>query len=153
MSRECICKPTQKANGCNVAFYSITNRFWTSAVQFPQTPFLRHNDYRWGSLQGSIWVVRFSVLLLWAASVAALAQAQQQTSSPVIDVSSITVDRKGCFGACPIYTLTLRRHGVSTYVGKTGLRQGLYTAPAVSVADFERLTQAISEIRSSIFQM
>jgi len=79
--------------------------------------------------------------------VAALAQAQQQTSTPATDVSAITVDRKGCFGGCPRYTLALRRQGRSTYIGTTGLRRGLYTAPVVPVGDFDRLTQAISVIR------
>lgn len=91
--------------------------------------------------------MRFSVPLLWAVSVGALAQAQQQTSTPATDVSAITVDRRGCFGGCPRYTLTLRRQGGSTYIGKTGLRRGLYAAPVVSVGDFDRLTQAISKIR------
>lgn len=91
--------------------------------------------------------MRFSVLLLWAVLVASLAQPQQQTSTPATDVSAITVDRKGCFGGCPRYTLTLRRQGRSTYIGKTGPRRGLYTAPVVSVGDFDRLTQAISVIR------
>ena len=91
--------------------------------------------------------MRFLVPLLWAWSVTALALAQQQTSNPATDISAITVDRKGCFGGCPRYTLTLRRQGRSTYIGKTGQRRGLYTAPVVSVGDFDRLTQAISEIR------
>jgi TonB family protein len=80
-------------------------------------------------------------------SVTVLAQAQQQTSNPATDTSAITVDRKGCFGACPRYTLTLRREGRSTYIGRTGPRRGLFTALPVSVGDFDRLTQAISEIR------
>ena len=87
------------------------------------------------------------MLLLWALSVAALAQAQQETSTAATGVSAITVDRKGCFGGCPRYTLTLRRQGRSTYIGKTGTRLGLYTAPVVSVGDFDLLTQAISDIR------
>jgi TonB family protein len=91
--------------------------------------------------------VKFLVTLVVTAFVAVLESAQQQTSNPGTDIDAITVDRKGCFGGCPIYTLTLRRQGVSTYVGKTGLRRGLYTAPVVSVADFERLTQAIPKIR------
>jgi Domain of unknown function (DUF6438)/Gram-negative bacterial TonB protein C-terminal len=91
--------------------------------------------------------VKFLVTLAVTAFVAVLESAQQQTSNPGTDIDAITVDRKGCFGGCPIYTLTLRRQGVSTYVGKTGLRRGLYTAPVVSVADFERLTQAIPKIR------
>ena len=91
--------------------------------------------------------MRFSVPLLWGLSVTVLAQAQRQTSNPATDISAITVDRKGCFGACPRYTLTLQREGPSTYIGRTGPRRGLYTAPPVSVGDFDRLTRAISEIR------
>jgi TonB family protein len=91
--------------------------------------------------------VKFLVTLLVASSVAVLESAQQQTSNLATDIDAITVDRKGCFGGCPRYKLTLRRQGISTYIGKTGLRRGLYTAPVMSVGDFERLTQAISEIR------
>ena len=87
------------------------------------------------------------VTLLVASSLAVLESAQQQTPYPATDIDAITVGRKGCFGACPRYSLTLRRQRRSTYIGKTGLRRGLYTAPVVSVGDFERLTQAISEIR------
>ena len=91
--------------------------------------------------------MKFLVTLLVASSVAVLESAQQQTSNPGTDIDAITVDRNCCFDGCPRYTLTVRRPGVSTYIGKTGLRRGLYTAPVVSVGDFERLTQAISEIR------
>jgi TonB family protein len=90
--------------------------------------------------------VRFSVPLVWALSVTGLAQAQQ-TSNPATDISAITVERKGCFGRCPRYTLTLHREGRSTIVGRVGPWQGPYTAPQVSAADFDQLRQAISKIR------
>ena len=93
--------------------------------------------------------MRFSVALFWALSGTALSQAQQQASNPPTDISAITVARKGCFGGCPRYTLTLRRQGKSTYIGRTGPRRGLYAAPVVSVGDFDRLTQAISINRFS----
>jgi TonB family protein len=79
-------------------------------------------------------------------SVTALALAQQQTSNSATDISAIAVDRKGCFGACPKYTLTLRRQGTSTYIGKTGPRRGLYTAGPVGVGDFDQLMKAISDV-------
>lgn len=91
--------------------------------------------------------MRLSVPLLWGLSVTVLAPAQQQTSNPATAISGITVERKGCFGACPRYTLALRREGRSTYIGRTGSRRGLFSGPPVSVGDFDRLTQAISEIR------
>ena len=91
--------------------------------------------------------MRFSVPLFWALSVTALAQGQQQASNPPTDISALTVDRKGCFGACPRYTLTLRREGKSTYIGRTGPRRGLYVAPPVQAGDFDQLTQVVSKIR------
>jgi TonB family protein len=91
--------------------------------------------------------VKFLVVLLVGLPVAVLGSAQQQTSNPATVIDAITVDRKGCFGGCPRYTLTLRRQGNSTYSGLTGPRQGLYTARLLRVGDFDQLTKAISEVR------
>lgn len=66
-----------------------------------------------------------------------------QTINPATAISGVTVDRKGCFGGCPIYTVTLQRQGASSYIGKTGPRRGLYTA--VYGPDFDRLSRAIAE--------
>lgn len=85
--------------------------------------------------------------LLGALSVSVLALAQEQTSTSATDISAITVQRKGCFGACPRYALTLRRQGKSTYIGKTGPRQGLFTTKLVEAGDFDQLAKAISEVR------
>lgn len=91
--------------------------------------------------------MRFSLLRLSALWVSALALAQQQPSSPATDISAITVERKGCYGGCPIYTLTLHREGRSTILGRVGPWQGPYTAMQVSVGDFDQLRQAISNNR------
>jgi TonB family protein len=62
-------------------------------------------------------------------------------------VSEITVERQGCYGGCPIYTLTLRRQGVSTYIGKSAPRRGLYLGNVSRVGDFDQLSRAISYLR------
>jgi TonB family protein len=116
-------------------------------IQFPETPFFGRNPYPPAPLRNRIRGVRFLVPLVWALSFTGLALAQQQTSNPATDISAITVDRKGCFGSCPRYTLTIRREGRSTIVGRTGPWQGPYTATQVSAADFDQLRQAIAKIR------
>jgi TonB family protein len=92
-------------------------------------------------------VKRFSALLLIALPVVDLRSAQGQTANPATDIATITVDRRGCFGGCPIYTLTLRRQGSSTYIGKTGPQRGLYSARVSWGAEFDQVAKAISEIR------
>src|ERR1035441_2988653 len=62
-------------------------------------------------------------------------------------VSEVTVERHGCFGGCPIYTLTLRRQGVSTYMGTSGPRRGLYLGKLLWGGDFDQLSKAISYVR------
>jgi TonB family protein len=62
-------------------------------------------------------------------------------------VSEITVERQGCFGGCPIYMLTLRRQGVSTYIGKSAERRGLFLGKVLWLGDFDQLSKAISYVR------
>jgi TonB family protein len=88
-----------------------------------------------------------SLLLIVASAWAQ--QALVQTPNPATDtaVSEITVERKGCFGGCPVYTLTLRRQGSSTYIGKRSeARIGQYTAKQVYGGDFNQFTKAISDL-------
>ncbi len=42
---------------------------------------------------------------------------------------AITLDRSGCFGACPAYTLVLRGDGSASYIGKSNVEKvGAYRA-------------------------
>jgi hypothetical protein len=61
-------------------------------------------------------------------------------------VTAVTIERKGCFGGCPIYTLTLQRDGNARYVGKAGPRLGLYTTKLLWTGTFDQLSKAISEL-------
>src|SRR5689334_24876711 len=87
--------------------------------------------------------------MLFFLVVSALAQ-QTQAPNPSADwrtISEITIDRQGCFGSCPVYTLTLRRNGSSTYIGKRSVeRSGQYTAKQIYLGDFNQLSKAISDI-------
>src|SRR5882762_10451032 len=61
-------------------------------------------------------------------------------------VSEITVERKGCFGSCPFYTLTLRRQGTSVYIGnRRSGGSGHYSAERVADGEFDRLSKAITD--------
>src|ERR1043166_1449601 len=81
---------------------------------------------------------RLAVILI-AASMSAQQPAQRPSPPAVaVAVSEIKVERKGCFGSCPRYTLTLRREGASTYS-----RRGPYSTIQISSADFDRLSKAV----------
>jgi TonB family protein len=86
-----------------------------------------------------------SLLLIVASAWAQ--QSPVQTPNPTTAISEIIVERQGCFGGCPVYTLTLRRQGTSTYVGKRSVaRIGQYTAKQVYRFDFDQLSKAISDV-------
>lgn len=74
--------------------------------------------------------------------------ASGQLSEPFTDaaISRITVVRQGCFGGCPIYTLTLRRQGASTYIGRNAARLGIYAVNLLPAGAFERLTKSVEEL-------
>ena len=85
--------------------------------------------------------------LLIAVSVVRAQQSPVQSQTSPTAVSEITVERRGCFDGCPVYTLTLRRQGASSYDGKGGVvRRGEYTAKQVNSGDFDQLSRAISEM-------
>lgn len=77
---------------------------------------------------------------------AAIVSAQQQTPDTVTDISAISVERHGWFPGPLKYSLTLRRQGNSTYLGKLVPWKGLYTA-TVAASDFDRLAKGISDVR------
>jgi Domain of unknown function (DUF6438) len=66
-------------------------------------------------------------------------------------ISEITVDRQGCFGSCPVYTLTLRKGARSEYVGSRTVGNkifggsGHYSAEPVSAEAFDQLSKFITD--------
>jgi TonB family protein len=66
-------------------------------------------------------------------------------------ISEITVGRQGCFGSCPVYTLTLRKGSRSEYVGNSTVGNkifggsGHYSAEPVSAETFDRLSKAVTD--------
>jgi TonB family protein len=89
--------------------------------------------------------IRTSLLLIVGSAWAE--QSPVQAPNPATAISEIIVERQGCFGGCPVYTLTLRRQGTSTYVGKRSVaRIGQYTAKQVYSGDFDQLSKAISDV-------
>lgn len=75
-------------------------------------------------------------------------QAVQKPPGDERGISEIAVERRGTMGGGEglNYTLTLRRQGSSTYIGKTGPRRGLYLAKLLWPGDFDRLSKTISEL-------
>ena len=44
------------------------------------------------------------------------------------DISGLTMNRTGCFGKCPEYSISIKRDGSATYVGgRNAAHQGTYT--------------------------
>jgi TonB family protein len=89
--------------------------------------------------------VRFLAPLLVALSVAATAAAQQQTASQLTDIYALTVNRMGSFGGGPIFAVTFRRQGISTYISSGGL---LSATRSLLASDFDQLAKRAR--RSSI---
>ena len=83
------------------------------------------------------------LLVLFAA---AIVSAQQRTADTVTDISAISVERRPWFPEPLKNTLTLRRQGNSTYVGKLVPWKGRYTA-TVGASGFDRLEKGISDVR------
>jgi len=62
-----------------------------------------------------------------------------------IPYQSISLLRGGCFGTCPVYSVTLNADGKATYTGKANApRQGSYAA-SVYFGDFARLAMFIDQ--------
>jgi hypothetical protein len=59
-------------------------------------------------------------------------------------ITEITVERKGCFGGCPVYSITLRRDGSATYIGKRFVeRIGTFASKNRYPIDFAPLAKVI----------
>jgi hypothetical protein len=62
-----------------------------------------------------------------------------------IPIVAITIQRKGCFGTCPVYSATLRADGVATYTGgRNAPRTGGHTGRAY-FGDFARLALFVEQ--------
>jgi hypothetical protein len=84
-------------------------------------------------------LLAISILILISASVAI---SQQTTLSKDKDqITEVTLERTACFGACPMYKVTLRRDGTISYNGRRFVElQGAYEG---KVHGFDRLAQLI----------
>src|SRR6266481_1459957 len=64
------------------------------------------------------------------------------------EVLEIRIQRKGCLGPCPVYKLSLQKHGTTTYYGEKFVeRIGHYSAKEFPGVDFDRLSRAVSDLR------
>jgi len=62
------------------------------------------------------------------------------------DITKIALERTPCFGACPVYKLTIHRSGQIEYEGKDHVRQKGSRSGTISTEDFEKLLRKINEI-------
>lgn len=91
-------------------------------------------------------------LLICVSAFAQHSPSRGSQSSADNTISEITVERQGCFGSCPFYTLTLRKEERSEYVGNRTVGNkifggsGQYSAEPVSAEAFERLSQAAANL-------
>jgi hypothetical protein len=62
------------------------------------------------------------------------------------EITTITLERTPCFGACPVYKLTVHRSGQVEYEGKDHVRQKGSRTGRISTEDFDKLAKKIGEI-------
>ena len=62
---------------------------------------------------------------------------------------SITLERQGCFGTCPVYTATLRKGGEADYKGEAFVDHQGHWAGEIDIWDYARLCYLIDELRFS----
>ncbi len=88
-----------------------------------------------------------SVLILMALAGAVFGQPAVQVQNAITEVR---VEHTPCYGACPVYTLILRRDGTATFIGVRNVEKiGTYTT---NFSDFSQLTQAIEQRGFSRFK-
>jgi hypothetical protein len=61
-------------------------------------------------------------------------------------ITKITLERTPCFGACPVYKLTIHQSGQVEYEGKNHVRQKGSGTGRISAEDFVKLVKKIEEI-------
>ncbi len=66
----------------------------------------------------SLTTILLCGLSIFAACASAKPEVALSEKYPVI-----SLDRSGCFGSCPAYTLTLRGDGSATYIGKSDVQR------------------------------
>jgi hypothetical protein len=62
------------------------------------------------------------------------------------EITKITLERTPCFGACPVYKLTVHRSGQVEYEGKNHVGQKGSRTGRISTEDFDKLVKKIDEI-------
>lgn len=81
------------------------------------------------------------VILLFLLITPLAASAPPLASHDKTQITEITLERTPCFGTCPVYSVTLRRDGTATYVGKNYVeRMGTYKG---TVRQFDRLAELL----------
>ena len=68
-----------------------------------------------------------------------------QQNVQAASISEVSIEHTACYGACPVYKLTLKSDGTATFVGTDHVdKVGTYTA---RFGGFNRLAQAIAQHR------
>ena len=85
-------------------------------------------------------IIFSAVVLLFATTVIGAGASDKS------DITKITLERTPCYGACPVYKLTIHRSGKVEYEGKDHVRQKGSRSGTISTEDFEKLLRKIYEI-------
>ena len=62
------------------------------------------------------------------------------------EIATVTLERTPCFGACPVYKLTVHRSGQVEYEGKDHVREKGPRTGSISAEDFNKLVKKIEQI-------
>jgi hypothetical protein len=85
-------------------------------------------------------VSRRSLIIIVSATICSAAQARSS------DISAIKVEHTGCFGTCPIYSLTIFRDGRVKYEGKGFVKKKGIRTKTISTGEFNQLAAKVDEI-------
>src|ERR1700731_3268560 len=87
--------------------------------------------------------MRFLVFVAVFASSACVLFASEKPES---EITKISLERTPCFGACPVYKLTIHRSGQVDYEGTDHVREKGSRTGRISREDFDKLVKKIDEI-------
>ena len=91
-----------------------------------------------------------SMLLLLLTSCAS--QSTPQDPTPIPEDIEIFLERGPCFGACPVYSVTIQSDGTVLYQGVRFVEQDVEVQSSISQADLNRLVDAFEEAKFFDFE-
>jgi hypothetical protein len=90
----------------------------------------------------ALWLL----LVLGCAPRKAVSSANERSSDGPATGFAITLERTACFGACPVYSISVSRDGTITYEGRAHVR---HLGAATAQISPERVTALLSELEKA----